>query len=184
MNNPYAAPTAKVADVHGAAESQPVKIFSAAGRIGRVRYIGYSVGLGMLVNILMTFVLAIGGEMVGGVLGLGLGIAFFVVAILLTIQRCHDFDASGWWTLIAIIPIINFAFWFIPGTDGPNRFGNKTPPNGIGAILLACIVPAIAVLGILAAIAIPAYQGYAKRAKGAALEMPHRVAVVSTPARI
>ena len=39
--NPYQAPGAPVAD---AGEVQPVKVFSAAGRIGRARYIAYGLG--------------------------------------------------------------------------------------------------------------------------------------------
>ena len=42
--NPYQRPGAPVAD-QGTEEFSQVKIFSVAGRIGRVRYIGYSVGM-------------------------------------------------------------------------------------------------------------------------------------------
>jgi hypothetical protein len=55
-------------------------------------------------------------------------------------------------------------FWFVPGTDGPNRFGAKTPPNSVGVLIGVWIVPAIFVLGVMAAIALPAYQDYVKRA--------------------
>jgi hypothetical protein len=119
--------------------------------------------------------------MLGGVVGILAALAFIALAIMLTIQRCHDFNASGWWALVGILPVINLVFWFIPGTDGPNRFGKKTPPNGIGVILLACI-PLLVVLGMFAAIAIPAYQSFLKRSKGAALYVPHRVAEAHTPA--
>ena len=53
---------------------------------------------------------------------------------------------------------------FVPGTDGENRFGPKTPPNGAGAVALALILPAVFVVGIVAAIALPAYQQYLQRA--------------------
>ena len=56
-------------------------------------------------------------------------------------------------------------FWFIPGTSGSNRFGAPPPPNSTGVILLALILPIIFVIGIVAAIAIPAYQDYATRAR-------------------
>ena len=44
------------------------------------------------------------------------------------IRRLHDTDRSGWWVLIALIPIIGgiiLIVWFATkGTDGPNRFGS------------------------------------------------------------
>ena len=90
--------------------------------------------------------------------------AIVVLQIMLTIQRCHDFNSSGWLSILAIIPLVNLIFWAIPGTDGPNRFGNPPPPNTTGAVVLALIIPLIFVLGIVAAIALPAYQQYVKRA--------------------
>jgi uncharacterized membrane protein YhaH (DUF805 family) len=157
--NPYAKPNAAVAE---AGESyQEVKVFSAAGRIGRVRYIAYGMGIYLLFGIL------------GGLLGLVIGgagmavawVGILIVGFLLTIQRCHDFNTTGWLSLLVLIPLVNLIFWFIPGTDGENEYGAPTPPNGVGVIIAALIVPIVAVVGILAAIALPAYQDYSKRAK-------------------
>lgn len=57
---------------------------------------------------------------------------FAVVALwpslAVTAKRWHDRDKSGWWTLIALIPIIG-GLWmliecgFLRGTTGSNRFG-------------------------------------------------------------
>jgi uncharacterized membrane protein YhaH (DUF805 family) len=170
--NPYTTPTAKVTDPDE--EYGKIKVFSASGRLGRVRYIGYSFGLTMLISILVAFLAAATGASAGkGVAALvmvvGYG-AIIVLSALLTIQRAHDFNSSGWLALLVLIPLVNLIFWFIPGTDGENRFGRKTPPNGIGVILLACIVPLIFIIGILAAIAIPAYSGYVQRAKAAQVQ--------------
>jgi uncharacterized membrane protein YhaH (DUF805 family) len=55
-------------------------------------------------------------------------------ALALQVKRWHDRDKSGWWVLIAFIPIIG-AFWvliecgFLDGTPGPNRFGPS--PKGV-----------------------------------------------------
>lgn len=42
-------------------------------------------------------------------------------------KRWHDFDKSGWLTLLVIIPFVGFIVLIvlgcIPGTPGPNRFG-------------------------------------------------------------
>lgn len=70
---------------------------------------------------------------------------FSIVALLVTIvgglagqvKRWHDRDKSGWWALIALIPIVG-PIWalvelgFLSGTDGPNRFG-PDPRGGAGA---------------------------------------------------
>jgi uncharacterized membrane protein YhaH (DUF805 family) len=170
--NPYTTPNAKVTDPEE--EYGEIKVLSAGGRLGRVRYIGYSVGLTMLIGFLAAIVS--GGIGAFGSKGLAASIlivayaAIVVLSVMLTIQRAHDFNTSGWLALVLLVPLVNLIFWFIPGTDGENRFGKKTPPNGIGVILLACIIPFIFVIGILAAIAIPAYSDYVQRAKAAQVQ--------------
>ena len=42
--NPYAAPRAEVGDVEVAQEYQEIHMWSASGRIGRLRYLAYSTG--------------------------------------------------------------------------------------------------------------------------------------------
>jgi uncharacterized membrane protein YhaH (DUF805 family) len=157
--NPYATPKAAVAE--SGPQYEPVRIFSVAGRIGRARYITYGMGMYLLLAalgaVLSVFV---------GPFGSGLGIlAALVVSYMLTIQRCHDFDTTGWLALLIFVPVANLVFWFIPGTDGANRFGRPTPPNSALTLILVWILPAVVIVGILAAVAIPAYQGYAKRAQ-------------------
>ncbi|MEA3192219.1 MAG: hypothetical protein QOD26_552 [Betaproteobacteria bacterium] len=157
--NPYAKPNAAVTDA--GEEVQEVKVFSTSGRIGRVRYIAYGMGIYILFGIL--------GALLGAVIGSAgmviAWIAIMIIGFMLTIQRCHDFNATGWLSLLVLVPLVNLIFWFIPGTDGENQYGARTPPNGVGVIIAACIVPIIAVVGILAAIALPAYQQYQVRAK-------------------
>lgn len=151
--------------------------FSARGRLGRVRYIGYSVGLGLLINLLtagwggavaalihdaaVSQSIALGGLLV-------LMALMVTLSVLLAIQRLHDFDASGWWSAFALVPLANVVLYLLllimPGTQGANRFGDPPPPNTTGIILLALVLPAIFLIGIIAAIAIPAYQDYARRA--------------------
>jgi hypothetical protein len=69
--------------------------------------------------------------------------------------------------LLALIPFVGLIWLFKSGTPGSNRFGAPPPPNTTGVKVLACIAPAIAIIGILAAIAIPAYQDYVTRAQEA-----------------
>ena len=165
--NPYQAPRAKVQDQQEEAFQEP-KMFGVAGRLGRVRYIGYSFLLYILVGFLMGFFTAVlapvSSTLAVVVMGLGY-LAIFVTQFMLLIQRCHDFNMSGWLSLISLIPLAIFVFWFVPGTDGPNRWGPKVVPNTTKTIVLALIVPTIAIIGIVAAIALPAYQDYVKRSQ-------------------
>jgi uncharacterized membrane protein YhaH (DUF805 family) len=164
--NPYASPRSPVADSGGGDEDfGDVKILSATGRLGRLRYIGYSMGLWLVFSLVIVVVAAIAGQQAAGILTLVGYLAIFVVMVMLTIQRSHDFDTSGWLSLLMFVPLVNLIFWFIPGSPGENRFGKRPPPNTVGVVLLACILPFVFVVGILAAIAIPAYQDYTIRAQ-------------------
>jgi uncharacterized membrane protein YhaH (DUF805 family) len=159
--NPYQAPSAAVADAGN--ETQPVRVFSVSGRIGRARYIAYGIGF----YVLFAFVAVGLGAALGGfgaVLAMVAWVALIVIGFMLTIQRCHDFNMSGWLALLMLVPLANLVFLFIPGTDGPNRFGPPTPQNGTGVLVAAWSLPVIMVVGIVAAIALPAYQDYQKRA--------------------
>ena len=171
--NPYQRPRAAVAD-SDEPEYQSVRIFGAAGRIGRVRFIAYTVGLAVLI----VFVAGLVGAILDGVLRGGGGITamlmfaaiavVLVIQVLLTIQRCHDFDVSGWLTILfLLIPLAALLLWIIPGTKGPNRYGPPTEPNSTLAAIGALVLPFVFVAGILAAVAIPAYQDYVKRAQQA-----------------
>jgi uncharacterized membrane protein YhaH (DUF805 family) len=167
QSNPYQTPAAKVADQ--AEQYGEVKILSASGRMGRVRYIGYGVGMTLVMYLVIGLFALLAGAtdlqfllMVGMILG---GLGMLVIMIMLTVQRCHDFNMSGWMSLLLIVPVVPLIFWIIPGTQGANRFGNPPPPNSTGAVVLALILPALFVVGILAAIAIPAYMDYQQRAQ-------------------
>jgi uncharacterized membrane protein YhaH (DUF805 family) len=161
--NPYATPKSKEINNDSNDIPQDVKIFSVRGRIGRVRYIVNLMGLYLFVGVIAAGLQAIGIK--SDFLSLVLGALYLVMLVMLTVQRCHDFNTSSWLSILIIIPVVNFIFWFIPGTDGANRWGNKTPPNSVLSTILATVLPLIFIVGITAAIAIPQYQKYVERAK-------------------
>ena len=68
---------------------------------------------------------------------------------VLTIQRCHDFNLPGWFSILAIIPLLGLVFVVIPGTAGSNRFGDRTPPNSPALIVFGIALPLFAVAGLL-----------------------------------
>ncbi|UVC09161.1 DUF805 domain-containing protein [Rhizobium sp. TH2] len=58
------------------------------------------------------------------------GLATLLPGIGVCVRRLHDLDKSGWWVLIAFIPLIGalvLLYWFCqPGTPGDNQFGPPT----------------------------------------------------------
>ena len=170
-NNPYAPPTARVQDIQGNSDTQPIKLWSATGRMGRLRYIAWSI-LGSLAIMPVAFAGGLIGAAFGaeGVMFAFLGLAYIAYAVfvaLLTIQRCHDMDWTGWAAFLVLIPLVGLIFWFVSGTPGRNRFGAPPPPNPRGMAWLVAVPVLLFVLGIVAAIALPAYQQYVMRAKAA-----------------
>jgi len=66
--------------------------------------------------------------------GLGLLSGIYSVAVLIpgiavTVRRLHDTDRSGWWLLIALIPVIGaivlFIFTVLDSTSGDNQYGSN-----------------------------------------------------------
>ncbi|PCE30920.1 DUF805 domain-containing protein [Burkholderia ubonensis] len=56
-----------------------------------------------------------------------ISLALLVPSLAVTVRRLHDIGRSGWFLLIALIPIIGgiiLLVWMCArGTEGPNRFG-------------------------------------------------------------
>jgi uncharacterized membrane protein YhaH (DUF805 family) len=61
-------------------------------------------------------------------------LALLVPSIAVGVRRLHDTNRSGWWLLIAFIPIIGalvlLVFLLLPGTVGPNPYG-EDPKAGL-----------------------------------------------------
>jgi len=115
-------------------------LFSFRGRLGRLKY--------FLLSFVLTIVLF--AAYVGGLalvfasdpptanhtmitLGIVAATIVFitgtVVGAFITVKRLHDLNLSGWFFWVHLIPFANFLFalylLFVPGTDGPNRYGPK-----------------------------------------------------------
>ncbi len=170
--NPYLPPSAAVADVEeGETGVQPVKFFSSRGRIGRLRYLAY---------VSFAYLLVVVGSMVGGMLAAMTGapalalvasglvfIPYIIYWVLVSIQRSHDMGWNGWTCLLILIPLVGLVWLFKGGTAGRNEYGLPPPPNTTAVRIGAFVMPVIMVLGIVAAIALPAYQEYVMRARAA-----------------
>ena len=57
-------------------------------------------------------------------------LGFLLPSLAASVRRLHDTDRSGWWLLIALIPLIGaivlLVFLVSGGTSGQNRFGSDT----------------------------------------------------------
>lgn len=170
-SNPYSAPGAELDNAQDSAYKP--KIISFNGRIGRMRYLAYSIGATFLLMAVMmpligmsAFVGAgMGGDTGMSMLGM-LGVAvYYIAAILISVmyakRRLNDLNRSGWWFLLFIVPVVNLLLAiyliFFPGTDGQNDYGPVPEANSIGVLILGWSMPALFVLGIVAAILVPQF---------------------------
>ena len=174
--NPYESP--KSVTTTSSSDSYQPKIFAINGRIGRLRYLAYGmlatmvsvVIIGIAAAILIPiFASSTGGlETAGVLLVLVFYLPLLIFSIILMKRRLNDLDKSGWWQLLIFIPIVGIIFGLYvllwPGTKGSNNYGLQPEKNSPLLIIAGLIVP-LFLIGILAAIAIPAYQDYVERAQ-------------------
>ncbi|MCP8463112.1 DUF805 domain-containing protein [Pseudomonas sp. ZM23] len=176
--SPYAPPQAQVGDE--LPEFGELKPFAIDGRIGRVRYLGWTMALFLIFMpvIMLTLLLGMASEYLGIGLAAIATIAYLVFSIRISIQRLHDIGWTGWLLLLYLVPVVGSVFplliLLIPGTVGANRYGPPPPPNSRGVVVLAWTTLILPVLGILAAISIPAYQQYIERAQSAQTQQYQR----------
>lgn len=59
-------------------------------------------------------------------------LALLIPQLAVIVRRLHDINCSGWWILLALVPILGsiilFVMMLIDGTKGKNRFGDD--PKG------------------------------------------------------
>lgn len=100
------------------------------GRAGRKEYwffalfnIIVSIGLGIVDSVTGTM----NAETGMGLLGVLYALAILLPGIGVTIRRLHDTDRSGWWVLIAFIPVIGaivlLVLMVLDGKPGANQYG-------------------------------------------------------------
>ena len=168
--SPYSPPRSEVGD--SLPEYGTLKVFTTDGRIGRVRYLGWSMGMMLLAMLAygISAGLMLASPILGGILMIPLVIAAVVISVMIGVQRLHDIGWSGWLLLLNLVPLVGSVFAIlmlvVPGTQGANRYGAPPPPNSRGVIALAWSALVVPIIGIVAAISIPAYQDYVDAAQG------------------
>ncbi|MCH4900157.1 MULTISPECIES: DUF805 domain-containing protein [unclassified Pseudomonas] len=150
-DSPYAPPRAVVGENLPA--FAPLKPFSVEGRIGRLRYLAWSMVLSLVALPIVSVFALIGlglvsadsttGLIIGGLLAFFLFLAFAIVGILFSIQRLHDIGWSGWLWLLTLVPFVGSFFplviMVVPGNTGANRYGPPPPPNSTAVKVLCSL---------------------------------------------
>ena len=98
----------------------------------------------VLFNIIVTVVLSLIDAMMGmynSEVGIGLlsgvySLAILIPSIAVTVRRLHDTGRSGWWILIALVPLVGaiilLVFMVLDSQPGDNEYG-PSPKAGEGA---------------------------------------------------
>ncbi len=115
-------------------------LFSFQGRVNRAKF--WLINIAIMIVEAIMFTLAGGAAMVSddpanttmpsfGIMGIVCLLLFIVivwVGLAVAVKRCHDRNKTGWWILIALVPVIGglwylVEFGFLPGTAGSNNYG-------------------------------------------------------------
>ena len=163
---------------------------SANGRFGRLAYSGWNLLMGLVIigiAILLAILIPSFAQKITDpspmliiamvIIGLVFYSALIYYSFIFTIRRLHDRNQSGWLSLLMLVPLVNFILFIYlscaKGDATANNYGvphiTKTWEKVLGWIYIT-LFP-IAMLGIVAAIAIPAYQDYVQRAEQAQIQM-------------
>lgn len=147
--SPYAPPRAAVGD--DLPEYATLKVFTIHGRIGRLRYLAWTLVLTLAMLVIggiistVSFAVATASPTAGTILGVLLGLALFValvwVSVQIGVQRLHDLGWSGWLYFLNLVPLVNSVFpillLVLPGNAGANQYGAPPPRNSTAVKVLA-----------------------------------------------
>ena len=110
------------------------EIYTTQGRLNRLAYLKYMILLALIAGV-STFIMSSmatfltgdpNGMLVNAITGLW-ALAAGVGNVMLMIRRVHDLGKSGYFVLIAFVPVIgvifSIALFCIPGQVGWNQFG-------------------------------------------------------------
>ncbi|MEJ5061877.1 MULTISPECIES: DUF805 domain-containing protein [unclassified Pseudomonas] len=163
--SPYAPPQANVGE--HLPEYATLKPFDVEGRIGRLRFLAWSMVLSLVTIAVVSVFALVGlalvstdstaGLIIGGILAFILCVVFLIASILITVQRLHDIGWSGWLWLLNLVPFVGSFFplllLLMPGTNLANRYGAPPPPNSTAVKVLSSLWVVLIALLIAGAMA-------------------------------
>lgn len=174
--NPYQSPSADVSAQPVSGGYDTTSPFSPKGRFGRLSYLAWVALLYFPLWIISVLTSAAAPGSAGGSaqgmqpMSVVMGVIMVIYIIPMTvamwlfaIRRLHDFNTSGWWSLLFLLPIVNLIFGLVlllrRGDEGSNDFGPVRITRGWEQVLgyIGVVMLVIALIGIVAAIAIPMF---------------------------
>ena len=100
--------------------------FNINGRARRTEYWMY-----FLVYIAIVIVAGILDSIIGlGLIGALVALAHLIPSITVGVRRLHDINKSGWWLLIALVPIIGWIiaiYWAVKEGDATDNLYGSNP---------------------------------------------------------
>lgn len=118
-------------------------LWSADGRIGRGSYFGVLIATGLLASIFTAVSGVSSGVAVVAVL---LFLPLFWVSVCAGAKRTHDLGYSGWWQLLGLIPVVNFALGIYmllwKGAIEENEYGISIQHNNFKSKINRPVEPA------------------------------------------
>jgi uncharacterized membrane protein YhaH (DUF805 family) len=161
--SPYAPPRASVS-THWPEEGE-LKVFTVQGRIGRLRYLAWSLVLMFAALIVSGVCMAVMNMslIAGGLLGAIAVVGFAVVSIQIGAQRLHDAGWSAWLLLLNLVPVVGSFFplfmFAMPGNAGPNQYGPPQPRNSKAVKVLASLWVLVLII-VLAGVLLGGFQAF------------------------
>jgi uncharacterized membrane protein YhaH (DUF805 family) len=106
-------------------------LFSPRGRVDRGTWWRWGVFAVAGLHLYFTAILRIAG-MPAANTDVLVSLLLLWPALALSVKRWHDLGYSGWWVLVALIPVLGWLWIFVangllPGMQGPNRFDLGCP---------------------------------------------------------
>lgn len=142
------------------AESQDIESASEYPGLRRLPYFLIS----LAVNIGITFLVGFYGQNTPGLANLST-VVMVIVMIGLIVQRFRNQGASGFWAIGILVPLLNL-YVSVRALAYPEGYADHKTFDLPAKIIIALFV-LVFILGVVAAIAIPAYQEYLLAAEAA-----------------
>lgn len=105
------------------------KFLSFQGRLNRKPYIIRGIIIGVISSLLSAILESSAGDSaIFAIIAIVAAVLIIWVSFSLGVRRWHDLNHSGWWMLLALIPVVNICatiyLIFARGTKGPNDYGD------------------------------------------------------------
>lgn len=137
-------------------QTPPFKYWTHHGRVNRISYLGLlTMGIllvGLASGCIAFILLALGISVKSGedfspaflLVILALAVIYTIFSWLVTIRRLHDFNCSGWWSLLQLVPYVNTIFpvvlCCVAGNRENNDYGSPRPSTPVEKIMAGLLI--------------------------------------------